>query len=308
MSNSNHSPTPSKRLNDVSVEELTTLLSGDPKEAAQWIKAAAEQGITEAQALLGQILLDGRGLAKDEALARTWFAKAAESGHLIAVNMIGRCHENGWGGEIDMVEAAKYFRQAAAQGLDCAMYNYANLLLHGNGVKKDEQLALDWYRQAAARGYAKALGVMGRFYEEGWTVERNPELAAEYYQKSAEGGDFRGQYNHALILAENARMTESVEWMQKALAGAHLNFSRVMAENLSSFPHPEFHAVALQAFEKCCQSGDANDYFAYAQALLKHHSTSENAMLARIWLNRAADNGHAVAKQQLASTFHTSLN
>ncbi|HEY8330871.1 MAG TPA: sel1 repeat family protein, partial [Pseudomonas sp.] len=36
-------------------------LAEDPRQAARWILAAAEAGEPEGQALLGQILLDGRG-------------------------------------------------------------------------------------------------------------------------------------------------------------------------------------------------------------------------------------------------------
>ena len=76
----------------VSAEEFAQKVAGDPHEAAQWIMAAAEYGLAEAQALLGQILLDGRGIEADDMQARAWFAKAAEQGHLMGMNMLGRCY------------------------------------------------------------------------------------------------------------------------------------------------------------------------------------------------------------------------
>jgi len=285
----------------VSPEEFARKIAGDADEAAQWIKAAAEYGMAEAQALLGQILLDGRGIARDAALARQWFLQAAEQGHLMAMNMIGRCHELGWGGEIDFVEAASWFRRAAGQGLDCAMYNYANLLLHGNGVRKDERLALDWYRQSAARGYAKSLGVLGRFYEEGWVVEADRTIAIDYYRQSAEGGDFRGQYNYALVLVEQDNMDAAVSWMRQALASAHLAFSRIMAPNLHALPQAELRVVALEAFRKCCDSEDSEDYYAYAMALLAN-ADPEQRRLASSLLQRAAEQGHAQAQLALAAS------
>ena len=262
--------------------------------------AAAEYGLAEAQALLGQILLDGRGIEADDMQARAWFAKAAEQGHLMGMNMLGRCYELGWGGPANLTEAARWFQRAADKGLDCAMYNYANLLLHGNGVRKNERLALDWYRQSAARGYAKALGVLGRFYEEGWTVEADRDLAIDYYRQAAEGGDFRGQYNYALIFAEEADMAQAAFWMRQALAGAHLAFSRAMARNLQTMPQPEFQAIALEAFAKCCASGDAEDFHAYGIALLATPE-AEHQLLARQMLQRAADSGHAKAANILAT-------
>jgi TPR repeat protein len=285
------------QIASISAEEFSKKTGGDPHEAALWIKAAAEYGIAEAQALLGQILLDGRGIEADAGKAREWFRAAAQQGHLMAMNMLGRCHELGWGGEMDLPQAAVWFRRAAGKGLDCAMYNYANLLLHGNGVPKDERLALDWYRQSAARGYAKSLGVLGRFYEEGWVVEADREIALEYYRKSAEGGDFRGQYNYALAIAERGDIAAAVPWLRKALAGAHLAFSRSMARNLFALPKPELKEIALEAYAKCCTSGEAEDYYAYACALLG--TSPVQKPLARQMLQRAADLGHVKARQAL---------
>ena len=286
----------------VSAEEFARRIAGEPQEAAQWIQAAAEHGLAEAQALLGQILLDGRGIAVDAVQARTWFAKAADQSHLMGMNMLGRCHELGWGGPVDLAEAARWFHRAADKGLDCAMYNYANLLLHGNGVRKNERLALDWYRQSAARGYAKALGVLGRFFEEGWTVEANRETAIDYYRQAAEGGDFRGQYNYALIFAEDDDMAQAAMWMRKALVNAHLAFSRAMARNLQAMPQPEFQAIALEAYAKCCASNDAEDFYAYGMALAAS-ADSELRQHGRAWLQRAAECEHAGATEALRTAY-----
>lgn len=288
------------QLANTSPEEFARHLAGEPEHAALWIKAAAEQGMPDAQALLGQILLDGRGISQDATQARYWFAKAADQGHLMGINMLGRCYELGWGGEIDAAAAAVQFKQAADQGMEWGMYNYANLLLRGNGVPRNETEALDWHRKAAALGNAKSLNVIGRFYEEGWLVEADHAVAAEYYRKAAEGGDFRGQYNYSLLLAEQGKMTDAIHWMQQALAGAHLRFARTMASTLSSFPTPEFKQIAISAHEKCCQLGDQDDYFAYGQALLNDNSKPANTILARIWLMRAASQGHQEARQKLA--------
>jgi len=290
------------RFYNTSPEELSRYLAGDPAEAALWIKAAAEQGMPDAQALLGQILLDGRGINQDMVLARYWFTKAAEQGHLMGINMLGRCHELGWGGNIDFTLAALHFRRAAELGLDWGMYNYANLLLHGNGVAKDEAQALEWYRKAAELGNAKSLNVVGRFYEEGWLVTADRGIAADYYRQAAEGGDFRGQYNYALLLAEQGLMKDALYWMQQALAAAHLKFTRVMAETLLTLPNPEFKRIGMLAHEKCCELGSADDYYNHALALQKDNSKSANTILAQTWLMRAAAQGHDKARQQLAAS------
>ena len=65
-----------RRREELSVEQLRARLASDPRQAAAAIEAT-RQGDVEAQALLGQILLDGQGIERDPALAVTWFRIAA---------------------------------------------------------------------------------------------------------------------------------------------------------------------------------------------------------------------------------------
>ena len=73
------------RRETLDAEQLQRRLAEDPRQATRWLLAAAEAGEVEAQALLGQALLDGHGIARDPALARSWFAIAANRGHAMAV-------------------------------------------------------------------------------------------------------------------------------------------------------------------------------------------------------------------------------
>jgi len=288
------------QLKNTSPQEFARHLAGEPEEAAIWINAAAEQGLPDAQALLGQILLDGRGIRLDMALARDWFAKAAEQNHLMGMNMLGRCYELGWGGDVDLPAAAQLFKRAAELGFEWGMYNYANLLLHGNGVAKDETQALEWYRKAAALGNAKSLNVVGRFYEEGWLVEADITKAAGLYRQAAEGDDFRGQYNYALLLAEHGQLETAIPWMERALQLAHLKFTRTMAENLTTFANPEFQRIGMLAHQKCCELGSADDYYRHGLALQNEKSLYCNNVLSQTWLMRAAAQGHEKARAMLA--------
>ena len=77
--------------------QLAALRAGPPEAYAAWIQAAADLGLLEAQAILGQMLLDGHGMARDPEAALGWFKRAAQADHLMSINMVGRCYENGWG-------------------------------------------------------------------------------------------------------------------------------------------------------------------------------------------------------------------
>ncbi|WP_434767690.1 tetratricopeptide repeat protein [Pseudomonas triticicola] len=233
---------------------LAAMLEESPARAAQAILLAAGEGEVEAQALLGQILLDGQGIAQDQPLALRWFGIAAGRGHLMARNMLGRCHEHGWGCAADASVAAQHYRIAAEAGLDWAMYNLANLQATGRGVTVDHQQALALYRRAAELGHGKSMNLLGRYLEEGQVCPADPLAALEWYRRSAEAGDFRGQFSYAAVLAAEGQVDEAVDWLEKALAGGNLNFLRVASQTLSGATDPRVQAMAARYSARYAES------------------------------------------------------
>lgn len=225
-------------------DRLKAMLDESPARAAQAILIAAGEGVVDAQALLGQILLDGRGIGQDPPLAVRWFEIAAQRGHLMARNMLGRCHEHGWGCRADASTAASHYRVAAEAGLDWAMYNFANLLATGRGVVEDQLQALDLYRRAAELGHAKSMNLLGRYLEDGRVCPADPLAARDWYRRSAVGGDFRGQFSYAAVLADEGNVDEALVWLRKALAGGNLNFLRVASKALQEASDPYIRALA----------------------------------------------------------------
>lgn len=212
-------------------EELRALLGGD--DAAVWVEAAAACGMPEAQLRLGRLLLEGKGVAKDERAAFACFLCAAECGDIDAQNMLGRCYENGWGAAQDFARASECYRVAAEAGYDWAQYNLGHLLLDGTGIARDREQAFNWYMRAASQGHVRAMNLLARCFEEGWGVERAPAAARNWYRKSAEGGYFRGAYNYASLLAAEGCITGAQLWFQRALAAApeptRMNMRRAIA-------------------------------------------------------------------------------
>jgi TPR repeat protein len=200
--------------------------------SAQALRRLAETGDPEAQAVLGQWLLDGRELARDSEQALHWFRLAAHADHAMATNMVGRCHELGWGTPVDLGLAAVWYRKAAEKGLDWGMYNYAHALAGGRGVGADRALAFELYRRAASLGHAKAMTMVGRFHERGWETPCDPRLAAQWYRRAAEGGDFRGQAHYAAALASAGRMEEAMRWLRLAFDGATPAFASILADEV----------------------------------------------------------------------------
>lgn len=206
------------------------------------VRAAAVRGVHQAQALYGQMLLDGRCVQRNPAAALHWFERAAQGGNLMAINMVGRCLDQGWGVARSAHLAEKWFRKAAERGLDWGMYNLATLLALGEGeggVGPDKTAAFFWLRQAAGLGHVKSFNLLGGFYEEGWVVHPDRGAARDHYRRAALGGDFRGQFNYARFLLEEDDLLGALHWLRQVPATATPAFLRKMKAFLSRLSPPE---------------------------------------------------------------------
>jgi TPR repeat protein len=188
-------------------------------------------------------------LARNPAEALAWFLKAAIQGQAQGMNMAGRCFENGWGTEADTFIAANWYRQAAGKGLDAGMYNYANLLVTGQGVKQDPAQALQWYREAAALGHAKSMTKIGHFFEDGRVVAQDINSAFAWFERGARGGDFRGQFNYAGMLAARGHMEAALQWLTKVPLTATPGYKRLAGAKLLQSPYPAFQALGQQMLD-----------------------------------------------------------
>jgi hypothetical protein len=231
------------RLQRMSYRELQVLLTGDPAEAALWVRSAAEYGVPAAQLRLGRMLLEGNGVARDEAAALHWFLRAADRGDAEAMNMAGRCYESGWGAAVDWAQAAERYRSSAEAGHDWGEYNFGNLLFDGRGVPQDRVQALQWYLRAARRGHARAMNLAARCLEEGWGCGKSPGEAAEWYRRSAEAGYFRAQFNYAVLLAELGEAAGAAEWFLKALDSGDEGVRKATLHVLAGATAPELMAL-----------------------------------------------------------------
>ena len=225
-------------------------MTADTLSIAQKLQAAAQDGDAEAQAVLGQWLLDGRDGSADPAQAFQWFLKSAAQQHAMGMNMAGRCHENGWGTPVDFFAAANWYRQAVRTGLDAAMYNYANLLQTGSGVAQDHAGALALYRDAADRGHIKSMTNLGRFDEDGLILEKDDDAAFFCYREAALGGDFRGQFSYAGMLAARGQPEEALQWLAKVPLTATPRYMAEAGALLLQSPQDEFRRVGQDMLSK----------------------------------------------------------
>jgi hypothetical protein len=236
------------QLNSMTAADLAALLSDDGSQTAI-LRAAAEGGAVDAQLLLGQRLLDQAGDADgaNATDAVLWFSRAATAGHPMGMNMLGRCLHHGWGTAVDKRQAAAWYEAAAGRRLAWGMYNLATLLTLGDGVPRDRARALDLFRRAAALGHAKSMNMVGSFHEDGWVVPVDLLAASLWYKRAAEGGDFRGQFNHARMLVSAGRIDAGIGWLGRLPRTAPPRFLDQVRAWLDASDVPALRALALDA-------------------------------------------------------------
>jgi uncharacterized protein len=102
----------------------------EPANSLQYYRELAEKGDVDAQAELGSIYLEGRGVPQNYEEALKWYRKAANNGHAGAQFRLGIMYSKGLGAHKDYDEAINWFRQAASQG-----YEPAKRILEALGKK-----------------------------------------------------------------------------------------------------------------------------------------------------------------------------
>ncbi len=93
---------------------MATYRRGDYATAVRELRPFAEQGVAEAQFLLGVMYDKGLGVPQDYVEAVGWWRKAAEQGHAKAQYNLGVMYGNVLGAPQDYAQAHMWFNLAAS--------------------------------------------------------------------------------------------------------------------------------------------------------------------------------------------------
>jgi uncharacterized protein len=126
-------------------------LPRDTTAAIRWLRAAAEQDLTEAQHALAILYKEGDGAQKDPVQAARWLERAAKLEHVPSMTEFAIALFNGDGVQKDEARAAALFRQAALRGNPVAQNRYARLLSTGRGVPQNSVDACAWHTLARSQ-------------------------------------------------------------------------------------------------------------------------------------------------------------
>ena len=169
-------------------------------DAIKWFKAAADQGLANAQYHLGMKYADARSVMQSDVEAVKWFRMAAAQEWTDAQYQLGLMSLTGRGTkEENFEEAIRWFRKAAEKGHAAdrghiaAQLQLGNMAYTGQGAAQDYAEAFKWYSGAAAQGDLNAQRLLGHMHSKGQGITKNYTEAAKWYLLAAEQGDDQAQ-------------------------------------------------------------------------------------------------------------------
>jgi localization factor PodJL len=195
------------------------LASANPQTTLDKLKALANSGNANAELLLGLGLLDGDGLAVNEAEAAKWLERAANQNVALAAYRLGTLYERGHGVPADPRRAAQWYATAATAGNYKAMHNLAVAYANGAGVKKDLVVAAQWFMRAANLGLADSQFNLAVLYERGMGVQQSLLDAYKWYAIAAARGDAESKARIALLATQMS--AEDKAAAQRAASSFH---------------------------------------------------------------------------------------
>jgi len=118
------------------------------RQAATWLRKAAEQGNADAQYGLGVAYDKGHGVAQDSRQAANWFRKAAEQGNTNGQVSLGLMYYNGQDVPKDIVLAYALFNLAAEAGesMAVAARDLAAKEMTPEQIDEGEEVASQWQK------------------------------------------------------------------------------------------------------------------------------------------------------------------
>ncbi|MBR4517424.1 MAG: sel1 repeat family protein [Victivallales bacterium] len=161
----------------------------DKAAALKYYRKAAEQGNADAQFAVASYYDFGEGVPEDPAEAAKWYAMAAEQDHADAQYNLGCCYEIGAGVPQDDSTAFQWLLRAANLEHPIAQDKLAWCYGEGLGTQQNFTEAAKWLHRAADQGVGNAMTHLGMCYEEGVGVPQDNELAAKWYRKARELGE-----------------------------------------------------------------------------------------------------------------------
>ncbi len=155
------------------------------------LTAQAESADAVAQVALALRYRDGKGVAKDDALAMQWAHRAADAGNADAMDFVGFAYLRGSVVKRSPEIAFGYFKTAAEESVQ-AEFNLGECYFGAQGTEQDCAMALEHWKNAAARGHGRAASTAAMALLSGEGVAPDAAEARRLAERAAELHDPSG--------------------------------------------------------------------------------------------------------------------
>ncbi len=167
---------------------LTSGTSGPNWTGACPIWETASTTSAEAAHFTAECVEHGHDRPADPQRAAELYRLAGDGGFPKSLCALGNLHMDGRGVASDPVRAADLCRRGAEMGDADAQTDLANFYLLGRGVTEDKVEARRWYERAAEQNQRNALFTLGQMYWNGDTVEKDNDEAARLWRLAYDAG------------------------------------------------------------------------------------------------------------------------
>ncbi len=264
-------------------QAVEALKANDRQRAAAFLRPVAEKGDPSAQALLGQIYLEGVGIEKD------------------------------------LYEAGRWLRSAAANGEPSAAFALAELTtdrtLTPPGVDPSDAEAMTreatrLYVLSATNGSLPGQVEAGLRYAQGIGTGQNMIEASRWFREAANAGSSAAQFNLGALHAAGALNGGSPDhaaalpWFEKAAAQGHpdaqYNLGLTAAQGLG---RDVDNSVAARWFTAAAGHGMADAQAGLAYLTYQGLGVAKDEKKAAELYSQAAEQGHLIAQNRLARLY-----
>jgi uncharacterized protein len=256
----------------------------------------ANGGDTWAQALLGTMLMEGKGIAMDPQRGLVLLRRSAEGGNFVGMYELGRAYVVAEGIKRNYVEAAKWLRKSAVRELGLAYFGVGLLYYRGWGVNQDTEAAESCFRNAMELGVTEGRTNLRYFYF--WEKAISPDVMNKMLKKSRSAIEHydNGQYGDALTkfraLASN----------NNSIAQNYLGFMHSRGQGVKQSP-----SMAVKYYRRAAQKGVRSAQFNLALAYATGRGVQKNQTQAFEWYYKAALQNYSRAAKAVADYYAEGL-
>ena len=284
------------------------LAEADPAQGAALHETACQEGVPQACAALGDLLLRGDGIERDRERAATLYAQSCSDRHTRSCATLAKLYEKGAGVEKSATMAVGLYRTACAAGEHRSCYDLATLYAEGRGVTPDPDIALSLLEDTCEIGFGPACTHLGELYLTGGLVGRDRPMGISYLEDGCALGDMDGCVFMGRMFERGdgvePDLDEAVHIYTRACdAGGGAGCAALGQLHERGVYYPEDAAEAARLYGRACSAGSGEGCGWLAELHRTGRGVEQDAALSLRYLAKGCSRGHGESCGRLGQAY-----